>query len=125
MRWEKQQLDEIAKAGDFRIAPFRKDGETLGTPTYIWFVTVGGSLYVRPYNGRKSRWYKAAVEQKAGAIKVDGTTLDVAFAPADAALNDKIDAAYRKKYADSRYLPPMISERTRTATVEVLPRDQG
>ena len=53
--WSKDDLSKIAEADDLRIAPFRDDGATFGTPTWIWSVTVDGALYVRAYNGRDSR----------------------------------------------------------------------
>jgi hypothetical protein len=66
--WSKEELDKIAEAGDLHIAPFREDGTTYGTPTWIWSVAVDDAIYVRAYNGRKSRWYQAAMQQKAGRI---------------------------------------------------------
>lgn len=122
MNWNKQDLAGIAASDDLHIAPFRADGKTTGTPTWIWSVVVDDSLYVRAYNGRNSRWYRSAVEQEAGQITAAGTTRDVAFAPADAALNDRIDDAYRAKYATSPYLAPMIGARARAATVRITPR---
>jgi hypothetical protein len=64
--WPTNEPQKIAKADDLRIAPFREDGVTYGTPTWIWSVQVDDSLYVRAYNVQKSRWYQAAVQQKAG-----------------------------------------------------------
>jgi hypothetical protein len=64
--WPAEELHRIAAADDLYIAPFRKDGATFGTPTWIWSVAVDGDLYVRAYNGRNSRWYQAALSQKAG-----------------------------------------------------------
>jgi hypothetical protein len=93
-----------------------------GTPTFIWCVEVAGELYVRAYNGVQSRWYQAALKQKAGRIIAAGKTVDVGFEPATGAVNDRIDDAYRAKYRDSRYLAPMISERSRAATVRILPK---
>src|SRR5438874_643143 len=58
--------------------------------------------FLRGYNGQQSRWYQAAIHQKAGRIRADG--------------------AYRTKYAGSPYLKPMIGGRARAATVGVLPR---
>jgi len=49
-------------------------------------------------------------------------TKDVVFEPADGATNDRIDEAYRTKYAGSPYLKPMIGDRARAATVRVMPR---
>jgi hypothetical protein len=80
---------------------------------------VDGALYVRAYNGQDSRWYKAAVRQKAGRITAAGMTKEVAFEPVDGQINDRIDAAYRAKYQNSPYLKSMIGERTRAATVKI------
>jgi hypothetical protein len=40
---------------------------------------VDDALYVRGYNGQKSRWYQAAVRQKAGRIIAAGMTKEVTF----------------------------------------------
>jgi hypothetical protein len=123
--WIKAELDKIAKADDLHIAPFREDGRTYGTPTWIWSVAAGDALYVRGYNGQQSRWYKAAVRQKAGRIIAAGMTKEVAFeavnGTGDDSINDQIDEAYRVKYRSSPYLKPMIGERARAATVRIVP----
>jgi hypothetical protein len=123
--WITEELDKIAKADDLHIAPFREDGKTYGTPTWIWSVAVGDALYVRGYNGQQSRWYQAAVRQKAGRINAAGMTKRVAFEPVngpdDDHVNDEIDEAYRAKYRGSAYLKPMIGKRARSATVRVMP----
>ena len=77
--WSKDELRRIAEADDLHVAPFREDGMTCGTPTWIWSVAVDGDLYVRAYNGRASRWYRAALQQKAGRIIAAGMTKEVAF----------------------------------------------
>ena len=96
--WSKDELRKIAEADDLHISPFREDGVTYGTPTWIWSVAVGDALYVRAYNGQNSRWYKAAVRQKAGRITAAGMTKEVTFEPVDGPINDLIDDAYRAKY---------------------------
>lgn len=121
--WKQEDLRKIAGADDLHIAPFRDDGVTYGTPTWIWSVAVGDALYVRGYNGTESRWYKAALRQKAGRIIAAGITREVAFEPVSGVINDSIDDAYRAKYSASPYLKPMISARARAATVRVTPRD--
>src|SRR5213075_1630099 len=102
--WPKDELRRIAEADDLHIAPFRDDAATYGTPTWIWSVAVAGGLYVRPYNGRSSRWHKAAMRQKAGRIIAAGVTKEVAFEPVEGPVNDLIDDAYRAKYRGSPYL---------------------
>ncbi len=55
------------------------------------------AMYVRGYNGVKSRWYQAALRQKAGKITAAGMTKDVIFE-----------------------LKPMIGERAHAATVKIM-----
>ena len=121
--WTQDELHKIAESDDLHISPFREDGVAYGTPTWIWSVAVDGALYVRGYNGQKSRWYKAAVRQKAGRIIAAGITKEVTFEKTEGPINDRIDNAYRAKYKRSPYLAPMISEQARSATVRITPRD--
>jgi hypothetical protein len=120
--WPKDELRRIVEADDLHVSPFREDGETYGTPTWIWAVAVDGALYVRAYHGTASSWYQAAVREGAGRITAAGVTREVEFSPVEGAINDRIDDAYREKYRGSPYLDPMISERARSATVRVVPR---
>src|SRR5204862_6250335 len=99
----------FAEADDLHISPFREHGLTYGTPIWIWSVAVDDALYVRGYNGQKSRWYQAAVRQKAGRIIAAGMKKEVTFEPVNGIINDRIDDAYQAKYRGSPYLPPMIS----------------
>lgn len=121
-KWLPKELNAIAETDDLHIAPFREDGKTYGTLTWIWSVRVDDDLYVRAYNGTQSRWYQAAIKQKAGRITAAGMTKDVVFEPVDGSINDCIDDAYRQKYHDSPYLSPMIGERARAATVKIMPK---
>jgi hypothetical protein len=120
--WSKDELQQIATNDDLHISPFREDAVTYGTPTWIWSVAVGGELFVRAYNGQKSRWYQAAIRQKAGRITAAGMTREVTFEPVNGAGNDRIDDAYREKYKGSPYLSSMIGARARAATLRVVPR---
>jgi hypothetical protein len=124
-RWSKEDLGKIAGADDLHVSPFREDGVTYGTPTWIWSVAIDDALYVRAYNGQKSRWYQAAVRQKAGRITAAGTTKEVTFEPVEGPINERIDDAYRAKYDGSPYLSPMIGARARSATVKVMPQDHN
>ena len=121
--WTQDELRKIAETDDLHIAPFRDDGKTYGTPTWIWSVVLDGELYVRAYNGQNSRWYRSAMRQRAGKITAAGMTKDVVFDPVEGSVNDRIDDGYRAKYKSSPYLDPMIGQRARSATVRVLPRE--
>jgi len=119
--WLKDELRKIAEADDLHISPFREDGATYGTPTWIWSVAVDDSLYVRGYNGQGSRWYQAAVRQKAGRIIAAGMSKEVTFEPVDGPINNRIDEAYRAKYHGSLYLAPMLGASARSATIKIMP----
>jgi hypothetical protein len=119
--WTKEELRKIAETDDLHIAALREDGKTYGTLTWIWSVVVDDSLYVRPYSGEKSRWYQAAMREKAGRITAAGITKDVQFESADQGINERVDEAYRTQYKGSPYLKPMIAEQLHTVTVKVMP----
>lgn len=123
--WPSAEISRIATTDDLHIAPFRADDVTYGTPTWIWSVVVDGRLFVRAWNGTRSRWYASAMRQRSGRIIAAGSTFEVDFAPAEPALEKQIDAAYREKYAGSEYLPPMLADGPRAATVEIAPRRDG
>lgn len=119
--WNPETLQQINRADDLKIAPHRSGKHTTGTPTWIWEVVVENCLFVRAYSGTRSRWYQAALAEQSGEIHAIGQVFAVRFTKVeDAALNDKIDEAYREKYASSSYMRDMISPRAREATVEVL-----
>jgi hypothetical protein len=121
--WSKDALLKIGATDDLHISPFRDDGKTYGTPTWIWSVVVDDALYVRAYHGQTSAWYQAALRQKGGRIMAAGMTVNVTFEPVDGAINDRIDDAYRAKYKGSPYLAPMIGTRARSATIRIVPMD--
>jgi hypothetical protein len=123
--WTGTELQAFASADDFHISPYRADGVTYGTPTFIWSVVADGGLYVRPYNGERSRWYRAAMRQRGGCVRIDGTEHEVVFAPVDPTALDAVDDAYRAKYGGSPYLVPMVAEGPRSTTVRVTPRRSG
>lgn len=116
----KDEIRQIAETDDFHIAPFREDGVTYGTPTWIWSVVVDDNLYVRAYNGTASKWYQAALSQKAGKIEAAGMVKKVRFEPVSGSINERIDEAYREKYSNSPYLQSMISDRAKAATIKIL-----
>ena len=123
--WTQEQLDAFSTADDIHVSPFYSDGETPGTPTWIWSVVADGDLYVRAYNGQNSRWYQSAVEQQAGKLSITGKEFNVVYqsVDTDAELTKKINDAYTEKYGGSPYLPPMLAKGPVSATVKLLPRE--
>lgn len=122
--WPTETIEQIAATDDLHIAPYRADGKTTGTLTWIWSVAIDGRLFVRAWNGVNGRWYRSAIAQRAGKITAAGQEHWVEFAPTgDPELNERIDQAYREKYAGSRYLPPMVGVGPKAATIEITPHD--
>ena len=119
--WSKAELRKMDDTDEMHVSPLRDDGVSYATPTLIWGVVVEDMVYVRAYNGRRSRWYQAAKRRKAGRVAVGGLTKEVSFEPVDDPLNDRVDDAYRTKYRNSPYLAAMISTRARSATVRLAP----
>jgi hypothetical protein len=123
--WPEDLLAEIAGNDDLHVAPARPAGGPRGgvpgTPTWIWSVALGDVLYVRPYRGEDSSWYRSAIATGAGEITSGGRTHMVTFTPADPAVLDHVDRAYHDKYGSSPYLPPMVAEGPRRATLRVSP----
>src|SRR5437016_1469371 len=95
-RWSKDELSKIAETDDLHISPFREDGKTCGTPTWIWSVVVDDSLYVRAYNGQSSRWYQSAMRQKAGRITAAGITNEVMFEPLESSAG-AVKSSHRRR----------------------------
>ncbi|MGI9071511.1 MAG: DUF2255 family protein [Bryobacteraceae bacterium] len=122
--WSRDELQKIAETDGLHISPFREDGKTYGTPTWIWSVVVDNELYVRAYNGKSSRWYQAALRQKRGRITAAGMRKKVSFEAVEGAVNNQIGDAYRTKYKGSPYLDPMIGARVRAATVRIEPLER-
>jgi hypothetical protein len=121
--WSKDELQRIAATDELDVSALREDGKTYRTPIPIWCVVVEDALYVRAYNGNKSRWYQAALRSKAGRITAAGITKEVTFEPVNGPINERIDAAYRAKYKGSPYLSPMGAEGVRSATLKVVPSE--
>lgn len=120
--WTGEQLAKIDANQDLYVFPFRDDGTTYGTPTQTWALVVDGNVYVRAANGPASRWYQAAITQKAGRIRVSGTFYPATFEPAGTTDEAAIDAAYEAKYPGSSAVPIMQGDGPKSAAVRISPR---
>jgi hypothetical protein len=79
-------------------------------------------VYVRAANGPTSRWYRAAISQRAGRVRMDDHNIDVTFAPAPPAVALDIDAAYEVKYRSSSVVAIMQGDGPTAAIVVIAPR---
>jgi hypothetical protein len=120
--WTADDLNAIEGNADLFVSPFRDDGSTYGTPTQTWALVVDGDVYVRAASGPDSSWYRAAVSQGAGRVRVADADYEVTFEPADDDVDDAIDAAYEAKYPGSSAVPTMQGDGPKSATVKITPR---
>jgi hypothetical protein len=120
--WSADQLATIEENDDLFVSPFRGDGTTYGTPTQTWALVVDGRVYVRAASGPSSSWYRAAVTQGAGRVRVAGEDYDVVFEPAGKENEAAIDAGYEAKYPGSSAVPVMRGPGPKSASVRISPR---
>jgi hypothetical protein len=121
--WTGDELNKIGNAEELEIASLWLDG-TLRKPVTIWVVRVDDDLYVRPVNGRNSAWFRGTQTRGEGRIQAGGVEKDVSFVEETSPeINDRIDAAYRKKYR--RYAASIVNSvltpGARSATIKLVP----
>jgi hypothetical protein len=121
--WSRDELNEIGRAEELKIASLRSDG-TLTKPVTIWIVRAGDDLYVRSVNGRTAAWFRGTQVRHEGRIDAGGVTQDVTFVDADPEINDQLDAAYRTKYRRyaANIINSIVTAKARSTTMKVVPR---
>ncbi len=122
--WAEDELVRIGTADELDLSSLRAD-DTLRSPVTMWVVSVGGELYVRSVKGRTGPWFRGTQTRQAGRIQSGGVVKDVDFVnEVDAAVNEKIDAAYRQKYSryPKSYVDACVTEAARAATLKLVPR---
>lgn len=122
--WTEQDLAEIDRQDELDVAPRRADG-SLAKPRIVWAVRVDDAVYVRSVNGAEGAWYRTTRASHEGHVTIGSVDRDVAFVDVDDAgdgLDDRIDDAYRAKYA--RYRGPVASitaAKARATTLRLTP----
>ena len=121
--WTSDELDKIRTAEELEIASLGTDG-TLTKPVTIWVVRDGDDLYVRSVNGRTSAWFRSTQVRRQGHIDAGGVEKDVTFVDADPEVNEKLDAAYRRKYRQyaASIVNSIMTPKARSTTMKVVPR---
>jgi hypothetical protein len=119
--WTPQALASIASTDDFHLAPYREDGVTPGTLIRVWSVVVDEDVYVRSATSG-SRWFAAALRERAGIVRSDHYSGTVTFdLIEDETLKDRIDEAYSVKYAHDPYLSADLLKQSRHQIARVSP----
>jgi hypothetical protein len=120
--WTPEELDRISQAEELHLATARRDG---GLSRYVtmWVVRAGENLNVRPAYGPGNPWYRRATDAGEGSVRAGGVERDVTLAPADAAVQGDIGAAYHAEY--DRYGPKIVGssrDRRRTPSPSAWPK---
>lgn len=107
-RWTNQELDILGEAEELEISSRRQDG-SIREYTTLWVVHVDGEIFVRSARGMSGGWFRHAVRDGAGRIRVNDTTYDVTFQEPRNVDIGKVDDAYRAKYSPSPLLHFLVS----------------
>lgn len=122
--WSETDLAQIDAHDEVRIASPRPDG-TLTSDRIIWAVRLADEVYVRSVNGPGSAWFRATRHRREGRLSVGALSKDVTFIDIDAGdgIEDRIDAAYRAKYAGySGPVAGITADQARATTLKLVPR---
>jgi hypothetical protein len=121
--WTPDELAEIGQADELELASLRADGSRRDEVT-MWVIRDGDELYVRSMHGRSGAWFRGTQTRQQGHIRSAGVDRDVAFVvDPDAALNDRIDQAYRAKYGryGANIVGGVVNPGSRDATIKLVP----
>lgn len=95
--------------------------------TPVWVVVVDGRVFVRPWNDKKTGWYRAFLKDRTGggAVLVNDKELPVrALLATSDKISDAVDAAYASKYttkANQKYVKGFATPKRRATTLELVP----
>jgi hypothetical protein len=118
-RFTAAQLAAIDKTGYFYI---RAGSEHRFIP--IWVVVVDGRVLVRPWNNRKTGWYRTFLEERNGAVRIGNKEVPVrSHRVRGKKLNDAMDRAYAAKYttkANQKYVKGFATPKRRATTLALV-----
>ena len=122
--WDEGELAQIDRNDEVHIASLRPGGTLTGS-RIIWAVSLDGRVYVRSVNGPGAAWYRSTRHRHEGRLTAGRVVKDITMLDVDHTdgVQERIDAAYRAKYAG--YPGPVAritAEQARATTLELVPR---
>ncbi len=116
-------LARLRREPEVGIEPAAQDREPTAKPI-IWVVTDDSGVFVRSYLGARGCWYHRLRRDPRATLHLGRKRLTVrARAVAGAALNKRVDEAYRRKYG-KRWpdeTPAMLKPNVRRTTLRLVP----
>jgi len=123
MTWTDDELTTMTPADELGIASLRPDGSMRPYVT-IWFVRVGGDLYVRSAYGYDNPWFQRALTAGEGRIRVAALERDVTFEVPASDVAGAVTEAFETKYG--RYgkgiVKTVVSAEAVRSTLRLVPR---
>ncbi|SDG73801.1 DUF2255 family protein [Microbacterium pygmaeum] len=119
--WTPDELRQLKRAGEVRVAGRRADG-TSRTPVIVWHVVVDGNLYLRSVKGPEGQWYKGVARYFEGFLAWGDQTRPVTYT-LDPTHDAAIDAAYAAKYGTGSATRAITNAVSKQTTLRVDPRE--
>jgi hypothetical protein len=92
-------MARLRREAEIRIEPAAQDRERPAKPIIWVVVTDDGGVFVRSYLGARGRWYQRLRRDPRSTLHLGRKRLSVRARPVTgAALNTRVDEAYRHKY---------------------------
>ncbi len=114
--------NRLAQAEEIRIETRQPGPQSPVHRTTIWVTVVGDDVFVRSVRGNAGRWYQEIKANPNAAVHVNGQRVPVrAILVTDAAAIARVSDAYRRKYRDSAYMPPMVRDEVLPTTLRLEP----
>ena|SRR5687767_3646688 len=90
----------------------------------VWVVVVDGRVLVRPWNNKKTGWYRTFLEGRNGTVKIGNMEVPVrSHRVRGKKLNDAMDRAYAAKYttkANQKYVKGFATPKRRATTLALV-----
>lgn len=118
--WTPDELRELDRVGEVRVAGRRQDGSSRSL-VIVWHVVVDGELYLRSVKGPEGQWYKGVARYFEGFISWGGRTRPVTYT-LDSSQDAAIDAAYQAKYGNGSPTRAITNALSKQTTLRVDPR---
>lgn len=115
--WTPEELRELDRAGEVRVAGRRADG-TSRTLVIVWHVVVDGTLYLRSVKGPEGQWYKGVARYFEGFLNWGGNTRPVTYV-LDPTHDAAIDDAYSAKYGNGSATRAITNALSKQTTLRV------
>jgi hypothetical protein len=123
-RWTQMAESDLRHASDVEevtIGFQRPDGSTGSTP--VWIVRSGDGVFVRSMYGERGGWYRRLRANPDVTVTDYAHTHPVRAEPvADEATRQEVTRAYERKYGQSPYVQPLLTDEAIGATLRLEPR---